>query len=102
LWERLYAAGVDLVLNAQQHHYERMAPLAPDGSRDDARGIRQFNVGTGGESVALPTVAIHPQSEVRAAEFGVLKLNLSAGGYAWEFIPAPGSAFSDSGIATCH
>jgi hypothetical protein len=102
LWERLYAAGVDVVLNAQQHHYERMAPLAPDGSRDDARGIRQFNVGTGGESVALPTVAIHPQSEVRAAEFGVLKLNLSAGGYAWEFIPAPGSAFSDSGIATCH
>jgi hypothetical protein len=102
VWERLYAAGVDLVLNAQQHHYERMAPLAPDGSRDDAWGIRQFNVGTGGESVALPTVAIHPQSEVRAAEFGVLKLSLARGGYAWEFIPVAGGTFSDSGIATCH
>jgi hypothetical protein len=101
LWERLYQAGVDLVLNAQQHHYERMAPMSPDGSPDEARGIRQFNVGTGGESVALPTVAIHPQSEVRAAEFGVLKLILSSGGYAWEFIPVEGT-FSDSGLATCH
>jgi PKD repeat protein len=102
LWRRLYDAGADVVLNGQEHHYERMRPMAPDGSPDDARGIRQFNVGTGGESVALPTVAIHPQSEVRAAEFGVLTLTLASGGYTWEFIPVPGSTFSDSGLATCH
>jgi PKD repeat protein len=102
LWRRLYDAGAEIVLNGQEHHYERMAPMAPDGTPDPARGIRQFNVGTGGESVALPTVAIHPQSVVRAADFGVLTLVLSSGGYAWEFIPVPGSTFSDSGYATCH
>lgn len=102
LWRRLYDAGADLVLNAQEHHYERMAPMAPDGTPDAAWGIRQFNVGTGGESVALPTVAIHPQSEVRAAEFGVLTLALASGGYAWEFLPVPGGTFADTGLATCH
>jgi PKD repeat protein len=102
LWQRLYDAGAEIVLNGQEHHYERMRPMTPDGTPDDARGIRQFNVGTGGESVALPTVAIHPQSEILAAEFGVLTLTLASGGYAWEFIPVPGSTFSDSGLATCH
>jgi hypothetical protein len=101
LWERLYSAGVDVVLNSQQHHYERMAPLRPDGTRDDATGIRQFNVGTGGESVLLPTVAIHPASEVRAARFGVLKLTLTSTGYGWDFV-ATGGGFVDSGSGSCH
>ncbi|PYP23061.1 MAG: alkaline phosphatase, partial [Gemmatimonadetes bacterium] len=29
LWSRLYAAGADLVLNAQQHLYERFTPMTP-------------------------------------------------------------------------
>ena len=46
--------------------------MRPDGTRDDANGIRQFNAGTGGgDGVLLPTVAIHPNSQVRAAAFGV-------------------------------
>ncbi|HEX9582455.1 MAG TPA: PKD domain-containing protein [Gemmatimonadales bacterium] len=101
LWNRLYAAGVDVVLNAQQHHYERMAPMRPDGTRDDAAGIRQFNVGTGGDALALPTVAIHPHSEIRAAVYGVLKLTLGRRGYSWEFIPVAGQTFTDSGSGTC-
>jgi hypothetical protein len=75
LWDRLYAAGADLVLNGQQHHYGRLAPMAPDGSRDDTRGIHEFNVGAGGESLELPT-ALHPNTEVVAAVYGVLKLAL--------------------------
>jgi hypothetical protein len=101
MWDRLYAAGVDVVLNAQQHHYERMAPMKPDGSPDPVNGIRQFNVGTGGESIELPTVAIHPQSEVRAARYGVLKLTLDSTSYRWDFIPISGSPV-DSGSAQCH
>ena len=101
LWDWLYAAGVDVVLNGQEHHYERMAPMRPDGTWDDAHGIRQFNVGTGGESVALPTAAIHPNSEVRAAVFGVLKLTLEPDSYSWEFVPVAGESFTDSGTGSC-
>ncbi|HXG95545.1 MAG TPA: PKD domain-containing protein, partial [Gemmatimonadales bacterium] len=101
LWNALYAAGVDIVLNAQQHHYERFAPQTPAGALDAERGIREFNVGTGGESTALPTTAIHPNSQVRSAAFGVLKLTLRDGSYSWEFVPVPGGTFSDAGSGTC-
>jgi hypothetical protein len=102
LWERLYAAGADVVLNGQQHIYERMAPMRPDGTRDDATGIRQFNVGTGGDALGpVPTVAVHPNSEARASVYGVLKLALGAGQYSWEFVPVDGASFSDAGSGFC-
>jgi hypothetical protein len=101
IWDRLYEAGVDVVVNGHQHHYERMGPMRPDGSRDDAAGIRQFNVGTGGESVALPTVAIHPQSEMRSAQYGVVRFQLDSTGYRWDFIPVSGGVI-DTGSGTCH
>jgi len=103
IWDVLYAAGVDVVINGQQHHYERMAPMNPDGAVDQARGMRQFNVGTGGgDGVMLPTVAVHPNSEKRAAVFGVLKLTLKLDSYDWEFVPVAGATFSDTGSGTCH
>lgn len=102
LWTELHAAGVDVVLNGGQHHYERMKPMDPNGTIDEATGIRQFNVGTGGESVADPTVAIHPNSEVRSATFGVLVMTLKPTGYDWDFRAVPGASFSDSGSGTCH
>lgn len=100
VWDMLYNAGVDLVLNGQQHNYERFAPMKPDGSVDTERGIREFSVGTGGESIDNFSV-IHPNSEVHAAAFGVLKLTLKRSGYDWQFIPT-GSSFSDSGSGSCH
>jgi hypothetical protein len=101
IWDALYAAGVDIVINGQQHNYERFAPMSPDGQRDPEHGIREFSVGTGGESVENFTV-IHPNSEVRAAVYGVLKLTLKSGGYDWQFVPVPGATFTDSGSGTCH
>jgi hypothetical protein len=100
-WDLLYGAGVEVVLNGQQHNYERFAPMKPDGTVDQAAGIRQFNVGTGGESVDEFT-EIHANSEVHEAVFGVLKLTLKRDGYDWQFIPVPGSTFSDTGSGTCH
>lgn len=103
LWDILYSAGADLVINGQQHHYERMAPMNPAGDRDDASGIRQFIVGTGGgHGVLMPDAAVHPNSESRAAAIGVLSLNLWNNRYDWRFIPVPGEPFTDSGSATCH
>lgn len=102
MWDILYAAGVDIALNGQQHNYERFMPMTPTGDVDTIAGIREFNVGTGGEAVEDFTVAIHPHSEVRAAVFGVLKLSLKANSYDWKFIPIAGSTFTDSGSGTCH
>jgi len=101
LWDDLYARGAEIVLNGQQHFYERMAPMRPDGTRDDVTGIREFSVGAGGESVGVPTV-IHPHSQTITAAFGVLKLVLGPGSYSWQYLPVPGSTYTDSGSGTCR
>jgi hypothetical protein len=101
LWEELYTAGVDLVLNGQQHQYERFPPMTPTGNLDEAGGIRELNVGTGGESTEMPT-AIAQHSEARSDAFGVLKLTLDAGSYQWEFVPTVPGLFSDAGSGACH
>jgi acid phosphatase type 7 len=101
VWNRLYEAGVDVVLNGHQHHYERFPPMSPTGARDDARGIRQFNAGSGGESVEMP-IAFAQHSEVLSDAFGVLKLTLDNGHYTWEFVPVVPGQFSDNGSGTCH
>ena len=101
-WLALYQAGADLVLVGHDHDYERFAPLAPNGTVDAAKGIREFVVGTGGKThYAFGTV--RTGSEVRdSSAFGVLKLTLHAGGYDWQFLPEPGKSFTDSGSAACH
>jgi PKD repeat protein len=102
LWDRLYEAGVDIVLNGHQHQYERFAPATPAETPDNITGIREINVGTGGESIALPASSIHPLSEVRAAPYGVLKMTLNESDYSWQFIPIAGQTFTDAGTGACH
>ena len=48
LFQALYNADADVVLGGHAHDYERFAPQNPSGQLDNARGIRQFVVGTGG------------------------------------------------------
>ena len=101
-WDDLYAAGADLVLNGHDHDYERFAPQRPSGILDEARGIREFVVGTGGASFG-PWRVIRPNSEVRENRtFGVLKLTLLPSTYEWQFVPVVGSPFTDSGSGSCH
>jgi hypothetical protein len=102
LWEALYEAGADVVLNGDNHHYERFAPQDPNGVADPVRGIREFVVGTGGDSLqSFPRV--ERNSEVRIADtFGVLLLKLKPGGYDWLFVPETPGSPSDSGSGTCH
>ena len=102
LWDRLYAAGADVVLSGHQHFYERFAPMDPNRQRDDALGLRAFIVGTGGERGDPPTIDIAPNSEVRGGDPGVIKFTLRDGGYDWEFVSIPGGTFTDSGSGTCH
>ena len=102
LWQALYEANADVVLNGHDHDYERFAPQTPDAAADSARGIREFVVGTGGKS-HRPFGVTTANSEVRNADaFGVLKLTLKPKGYDWQFIPEAGKSFTDSGSGTCH
>jgi acid phosphatase type 7 len=102
LWQALYDANADVVLNGHEHIYERFAPQTPSGSADAVRGIRQFTVGTGGrEPGAIGTIKAN--SEVRnGGTYGVLKLTLRAGSYDWQFVPVAGKTFTDTGSGNCH
>ena len=46
----MYNRGVDLYMTGHSHSYERFAPQNPAGARDDAAGIPEIVVGTGGSS----------------------------------------------------
>jgi calcineurin-like phosphoesterase family protein len=99
-WRMLYTAGVEVIVNGHDHLYERFAPQTPDGIRDDAKGIRQFTVGTGGAAL-YDFVSRAANSERQIKSFGLLKFTLSGDGYQWEFLPLAGGQ-SDSGSASCH
>jgi hypothetical protein len=69
---------------------------------DNARGIRQFVVGTGGRSLrTLGTTKANSQV-FNSSTWGVLKLTLSATSYSWQFVPVAGRTFTDSGSWNCH
>lgn len=102
LWQALYASGAEIIVNAHQRNYERFALQSPDGVADPSHGIQQFIVGTGGISHGS-FGATAPNSLVRdRTSYGVIKFTLSAGSYTWEFIPAAGSSFQDSGSGVCR
>ena len=104
LWEQLHAASVELVLSGDNHAYERLAPMKPNGDEDPAAGIRQFVVGTGGRShYKFSEGEIHRYTETGDDDtYGLLKLTLHADAYSWEFLPVAGKSYTDSGNQDCH
>jgi hypothetical protein len=120
-WQLLYDHRADLVLNGHDHLYARYRPLDPFGNYDPHRGIREFIVGTGGETldaVSTTGTSSNPggdnQFNTNNLEaytgnyWGVMALTLDPHGYKWDFEPAlelPGAAagpYSDKGIGTCR
>lgn len=102
LYQALYDFNAELVLTGHDHDYERFAPMTATGALDNARGIVQIVVGTGGKS-HYAWGAIQPNSLVRNNDtYGVLRLTLSAGSYAFSFLPEAGKTFTDAGSGTCH
>jgi hypothetical protein len=103
LWELLYHAGADVIINGHDHDYERFAPQDPQGHLDGKHGIREFVVGSGGKNSHRAMGVTQPNSEVRNADtFGVLKVTLHPAGYDWEFVPEAGKTFTDTGSGECH
>jgi concanavalin A-like lectin/glucanase superfamily protein/calcineurin-like phosphoesterase family protein len=102
IWQDLYDAGAEVVLNGHDHNYERFAPQNPIGAGDSTYGMREFVVGTGGKSL-LALGIVKPNSEVRQnSTFGVMELSLHDSGYDWRFTPEAGQSYTDSGSAACH
>jgi hypothetical protein len=119
-WRLLYDNGADVVLNGHDHLYARYRPLDPDGNADAHRGLREFIVGTGGETldpVSLTGTSsniggdnlfnTHNLESYTGNFWGVMALTLDKHGYKWDFesaLPIPGGAgaFSDKGSASCH
>jgi acid phosphatase type 7 len=123
-WQLLYQHHADLVLNGHDHLYARYRPLDPNSNYDPKNGIREFIVGTGGETldpvITTDTTAADPTGnpnfnqvnlEAGSGEFwGVMGLTLLPNGYAWDYESAlkdpaqtTGPAtFSDKGVGACH
>jgi len=131
-WQLLYEYNADLVLNGHDHLYARYRPLDPSGNYDPRRGLRQFNVGTGGETLDTVVTATvtsgagetnmeDPQGRTNfnalnienstGFYWGVMGLTLNRNSYAWDFesaleaplAGAPASpTFSDKGVGICH
>jgi hypothetical protein len=102
IWQDLQAAGVDVVLNGHDHHYERFAPQNEIGVADPG-GPREFIVGTGGHSLASPPSVAATTSEASNYDtFGVLRLTLRAASYDWTFVPEAGRSFTDAGSSGCR
>lgn len=101
LWQVLYQAGAELVLNGHEHMYERFKEMNASGSASSP-GLREIIVGTGGSS-HYGFGSILSTSQVRnSTTYGVLKLTLSSTSYSWKFVPVAGKSFTDSGTTNCH
>jgi hypothetical protein len=99
-WERLHAAGADVVLNGHEHSYERFAPQTPAAVASPT-GIREFVVGTAGRALHQMGTTPRPNSEVRIGNvYGILRLTLRSTSYDWRFQAEDGSVL-DSGSTTC-
>jgi hypothetical protein len=100
LWELMYNLGGDVVIAGHDHLYERFTPVNTDQRRDDAKGIRQFTVGTGGAPL-YNRVRNSPNSEVLISNYGMLRLKLDPALYEWQFMDVNGNVL-DRGLQVCH
>ncbi len=100
-WSVLASYGADVILNGHDHNYERFAPLAENGLRNDANGMRAFVVGTGGRNLRPAHTPREGSERLIDDSFGFLSLKLRADSYAWSFISIDGVAL-DAGEDRCH
>ena len=103
LWQALYDAGAEIILVGHDHDYERLKPLAPSGAVDNAAGIVQFVVGTGGRDLrGFDAAALTTTAKRDGSTWGVLQLKLFADRAEYQFVPIAGQTFTDTGVIQCH
>ncbi|MEU6932104.1 discoidin domain-containing protein [Streptomyces sp. NPDC046374] len=101
VWQILYAAKADLVLNGHDHHYERFAPQDPNG-KATADGIVEIVGGMGGAE-PYPIETVQPNSQKRiSGPYGVLKLDFTDTTYSWQYVGTDGLVKDTGPTYTCH
>lgn len=101
VWNILYGAKADLVLNGHDHHYERFAPQDPNGNAT-ADGITEIVGGMGGaEPYDIETVQPNSQKRI-SGTYGVLKLDFTDTGYSYSYVATDGTTKDTSPKYTCH
>lgn len=101
LWDELYAANAEVVVNGHNHQYERFAPQNPAGARDDAKGIVQIVPAVGGDDL-YPFGTPKPNSLVRRNDtYGFVKFSLAPTSWSSQFISAAGATL-DSASGVCR
>jgi hypothetical protein len=100
MWALLHSHGVEVLVAAHDHLYERFGPMDADSRPDTARGMRQFTAGTGGAPL-YSRGRVAPHSEALIQQHGVLRLKLDPAAYEWEFVDTNGNAL-DRGLTICH
>jgi hypothetical protein len=110
----LYDQGADVILNAHNHRYERLARIDPNGNRDPVNGIRTITVGTGGEPAEGTSADPWDHSQIRIFHTpGIIRMDLNGpdlnnpkGSYSWKFVAVkkgkPSGKVMDSGTESCH
>jgi hypothetical protein len=103
LWRLLYSAGAEIVINGHDHLYERFKPLRPDSTVDEAQGIVEFVVGTGGGVLRRFPGGRNPGISAKQIEwrYGVLVLELQPDRAHYRFLAASGETL-DEGDLPCH
>jgi hypothetical protein len=113
-WKLLYKHGADVVLNGHDHTYARFKLMDPRGNATPKKGIREFIVGTGGESLDPPNPSSNNRQNIEKTTgdyYGVMSLTLNQNGYDWDHESAMKSpdapadkpaSLSDTGRAQCH
>jgi len=100
-WKALDESGADVVVSGHAHYYAESRLQDWQGNAD-ARGIRQFIVGTGGRYMHdLPAAPHRNQVVLDNSSFGVLVLELADSSYEWEFRRVGDGRVLHSGSGVC-
>ncbi len=102
VWRLLYAYKTELILNSDEHMYERFGPLDGDGVPDKIRGVRQFILGTGGADPYSFALRADANSERRIqGAYGVATFNLLDNRYEYSFVDSSNQNSLDVGGEPC-
>ena len=103
IWELLFQFGVELVLVAHDHNYQRWIPLDHNG-QPHPNGITQLVIGTGGHGIrafARSDSRVAAGFDQPPSAYGVLTASLTSDRADLAFVDLAGQV-RDSTTVTCH
>jgi hypothetical protein len=102
IWPLFAEHGVDIVLDGNEHNYQRWQPLDANGNVD-AQGVTEFVVGMGGRNVRQFTSSddrVAYGYDTSPSALGALRMELNPDGLTFMYINIEGQLL-DSGAISC-